>query len=264
MIATMPQRFSGPTIPSPSPVVARLAGTGKTYGRIRALHNVSLDVHAGELVAVLGPNGAGKTTAVKLRLGLAHADAVTVTVFGDDPRQPENRMRNRAHRIPARRTSLGIMASFANRRKHTTRTRFPGLGGGSTCGKIVQARTADSMIYGAHVVIYSKDAKADRAFFRDTLGFAHVDGGGEWLIFALPPAEVAVHPADENDTHELFLMCKDLKAQIATLAKKGIQCSDVQEAGWGAITRIHLPGGGKVGLYQPKHPTALTKATLTP
>ncbi|MGC2193908.1 MAG: ATP-binding cassette domain-containing protein, partial [Terriglobales bacterium] len=96
MIATMPRRFSGPTIPSPSTVVARLAGTGKIYGRIRALNNVSLDVHAAELVAMLGPNGAGKTAAVKLLLGLAHADAGTVTVFGGDPRQPENRMRNRA------------------------------------------------------------------------------------------------------------------------------------------------------------------------
>jgi catechol 2,3-dioxygenase-like lactoylglutathione lyase family enzyme len=120
------------------------------------------------------------------------------------------------------------------------------------------------MIFGAHVIVYSKDARADRSFFRDTLGFAHVDAGGDWLIFALPPAELAVHPAEENCMHELFFMCKDLKAQIAALAEKGIQCSDMQEARWGSITKIRLPGGGKVGLYQPKHATALTRDALTP
>ncbi len=117
------------------------------------------------------------------------------------------------------------------------------------------------MIDGAHVVVYSKNATADRAFFRDALGFAHVDAGGGWLIFALPPAEAAVHPADENGPHELFFMCKSLNAEIASLKKKGIQCSDVQEARWGLITKIHLPGGGKIGLYQPKHPTARASAS---
>jgi len=111
------------------------------------------------------------------------------------------------------------------------------------------------MVFGAHVIIYSKDAEADRNFLRDVLGFASVDAGHGWLIFALPPAEVAVHPVEENSRHELYFMCKDLKSEIKTLAAKGIQCSEVQEAGWGSVTNIQLPGGGLVGLYQPKHPT---------
>ena len=114
------------------------------------------------------------------------------------------------------------------------------------------------MIFGAHVILYSKDATADRVFLRDALGFASVDAGHGWLIFALPPAEVAVHPAEENDRHELYFMCDDLKAEISALAKNGILCSDVQEARWGSITKIKLPGGGEVGLYEPKHPNALS------
>lgn len=116
------------------------------------------------------------------------------------------------------------------------------------------------MIIGAHMIVYSKDAEADRAFFRDTLGFASVDAGHGWLIFALPPAESAFHPIDasvEEDQHELYLMCDDLKAEMAALAAKGVECSEVQEARWGSITRITLPSGGHLGLYQPKHPTAL-------
>jgi catechol 2,3-dioxygenase-like lactoylglutathione lyase family enzyme len=113
------------------------------------------------------------------------------------------------------------------------------------------------MISGAHMIIYSKDAEADRAFFRNVLGFASVDAGHGWLIFAMPPAEAAFHPSDANDVHELYFMCEDLKAEMAALAEKGVRCSDVQEARWGSITKIHLPGGGKVGLYQPKHPTAI-------
>jgi catechol 2,3-dioxygenase-like lactoylglutathione lyase family enzyme len=115
----------------------------------------------------------------------------------------------------------------------------------------------DIMIYGAHMIVYSKDAEADRAFFRDVLGFASVDAGHGWLIFAMPPAEAAFHPSDANDVHELYFMCEDLKAEMAALAEKGVRCSDVQEARWGTITKIQLPGGGKVGLYQPKHPTAI-------
>jgi catechol 2,3-dioxygenase-like lactoylglutathione lyase family enzyme len=114
------------------------------------------------------------------------------------------------------------------------------------------------MISGGHIIIYSKDATADRAFFCDVLGFASVDAGHGWLIFALPPAEVAVHPAEENDRHEFYFMCDDLKAEISALRTKGIKCSDVQEERWGSITRIQLPGGGEIGLYQPKHPTALS------
>ena len=113
------------------------------------------------------------------------------------------------------------------------------------------------MIVGAHVIVYSKDATADRLFFRDVLGLASVDAGQGWLIFALPPAEAAVHPAEENDRHELYFMCHDLKTEILALGEKGVRCSDVQEARWGSTTKIRLPGGGVVGLYQPKHPTAL-------
>ena len=113
------------------------------------------------------------------------------------------------------------------------------------------------MISGAHVIVYSKDAEADRAFFHDVLGFKSVDAGHGWLIFALPPGEAAFHPSDENGLHELYFMCDSLKAEIASLAKIGVKCSDIQEARWGSITKMQLPGGGEVGLYQPKHPTAL-------
>jgi len=113
------------------------------------------------------------------------------------------------------------------------------------------------MIIGAHVIVYSKDPEADRAFFRDVLGFVSVDAGRGWLIFALPPAETAFHPSDQNDVHELYFMCEDLRAEMSALAEKGVYCSDVQEARWGSISKIPLPGGGQIGLYQPKHPTAL-------
>lgn len=113
------------------------------------------------------------------------------------------------------------------------------------------------MISGAHVIVYSKNAEADRAFFRDTLGFNSVDAGHGWLIFALPPAEAAFHPSEQNGLHELFFMCDDLKAEMTSLATKGVKCSDVQETRWGSITKLQLPGGGEIGLYQPKHSTAL-------
>ena len=113
------------------------------------------------------------------------------------------------------------------------------------------------MISGAHVIIYSKDEDADRAFFRDVLGFASVDAGHGWLIFALPPAEAAFHPLEENDKHELYFMCPDLAAEISALQAKGVACSPVHEERWGSLTTIPLPGGGKIGLYQPKHPTAI-------
>ena len=113
------------------------------------------------------------------------------------------------------------------------------------------------MIFGAHIVIYSKDASADRAFFRDVLGYPSVDAGHDWLIFTLPPAEVAVHPAEESGGHELYLMCDDLNSEMVTLRAKGVRCSEMEEAPWGSITRIQLPGGGTVGLYQPKHPLAV-------
>jgi len=113
------------------------------------------------------------------------------------------------------------------------------------------------MIFGAHVIVYSQDAEADRAFLRDILGFKSVDAGHGWLIFALPPAEVAVHPDEANDRHELYFMCEDLKAEISALKKKGVACSELHKERWGSITRISLPGGGQIGLYQPKHAMAL-------
>jgi catechol 2,3-dioxygenase-like lactoylglutathione lyase family enzyme len=114
------------------------------------------------------------------------------------------------------------------------------------------------MFSGAHVIVYSKNAEADRAFFRDVLGFKSVDAGHGWLIFALPPGEAAIHPSDDQSgAHELYFMCDDLKAEMASLAKKGVELSKVEEARWGSITKMRLPGGGEVGLYQPKHPTAL-------
>jgi len=113
------------------------------------------------------------------------------------------------------------------------------------------------MISGAHIVVYSKNAEADRKFFRDVLRFKSVDAGHGWLIFALPPAEAAFHPSEENGAHELYFLCDDLNAEMASLAKKNVKCSEVEEARWGSITKMLLPGGGKVGLYQPKHPTAL-------
>ncbi len=111
------------------------------------------------------------------------------------------------------------------------------------------------MIVGAHVVVESRDPDADRTFFRDVLGFEAVDAGHGWLIFALPPAELAVHPATENGQRQLYLMCDDLQAEMQTLAAKGAACGEVEEARWGSVTRIQLPGGGEVGLYQPRHPS---------
>lgn len=108
------------------------------------------------------------------------------------------------------------------------------------------------MIYGAHVVVFSTDADADRAFLADVLGFDSVDAGGGWLIFGLPPAEIAVHPADSPGSL-LYFMCTDLAAEIARLAALGVECSPVDEARWGSITMVPLPGGGEVGLYQPRH-----------
>jgi hypothetical protein len=109
------------------------------------------------------------------------------------------------------------------------------------------------MIFGAHVVLLSADADADRVFLSEQLGFEHVDAGGGWLIFALPPAEAAVHPA-ATPAAELYLMCDDLTAEMRRLAERGVQCSAVEQARWGSVTKIRLPGGGEVGLYQPTHP----------
>ena len=109
------------------------------------------------------------------------------------------------------------------------------------------------MITGMHAVIYTRDAEADRAFFRDVLGFRFVDAGGGWLIFAAPPSEVTCRPAEANGKHEVFLMCDDVRAEIARLGEKGIECRPVGDEGFGLLTAIRLPGGGSWVLYPPRH-----------
>lgn len=110
------------------------------------------------------------------------------------------------------------------------------------------------MINGAHIVIHSRDAEADRAFLRDVLGFPHVDAGHGWPIFALPAAEAAVHPAEPGGDEKLFLTCDDLDATLAMLAPHDVACDPVATVRWGRVTRFALPGGGKLGLYEPNHP----------
>jgi hypothetical protein len=110
-----------------------------------------------------------------------------------------------------------------------------------------------AMITGAHSIIYSTNPEADRAFLRDVLHFPNVDVGGGWLIFGLSPAEVAVHPSDENDVHELYLMCDDIEDLVAEMKKHNVPSSPIQNVGWGLLTQITLPGGGKLGVYQPRH-----------
>jgi catechol 2,3-dioxygenase-like lactoylglutathione lyase family enzyme len=113
------------------------------------------------------------------------------------------------------------------------------------------------VITGAHAIVYTQDADADRAFFRDVLGFESVDAGGGWLIFALPPAELAAHPADGESRFDLYLMCDDIEATIAELENKGaVLIKPVGDEGWGLLTAIRLPGGGELGLYEPRHPVA--------
>ena len=116
------------------------------------------------------------------------------------------------------------------------------------------------MIHGAHVIINSLDAAADRAFIRDVLKYPSVDAGHGWLIFALPPAEVAVHPSSENNVHELYLMCDDIRAFVEEMTALNVACSPIDEQRWGSISRVGLPGGGTIGVYQPKHPTVLGDA----
>jgi catechol 2,3-dioxygenase-like lactoylglutathione lyase family enzyme len=113
------------------------------------------------------------------------------------------------------------------------------------------------MITGAHVILYSTDAEADRIFIRDVLGFRGVDAGDGWLIFKLPPAEVAVHPTEGLTGHELYLMCEDIETTLADLAAKGVAVSHpLTEASWGVLASIKLPSGAELSLYQPRHPTA--------
>ena len=123
------------------------------------------------------------------------------------------------------------------------------------------------MIIGTHFLLYSKDAEADRTFFRDVLGFRHVDAGHGWLIFAMSPAEAGIHPleGDLAQTHAghdllggvLYLLCDEIEAFIADMKTKGVRCSDVETAPWGLVTTIPLPSGGRIGMYQPRHQTAL-------
>ncbi len=109
------------------------------------------------------------------------------------------------------------------------------------------------MITGAHSIIYSKNPEADRAFLRDVLKLPSVDVGHGWPIFSLPPSEVAVHPSGHNDVHEFYLMCADVEELSGELSGRGVDCSPVQNQGWGLLTRVTLPGGGKLGIYQPRH-----------
>lgn len=112
------------------------------------------------------------------------------------------------------------------------------------------------LVSGAHVIVYSKDADADRKFFKDVLELPHVDSGDGWLIFALPPTEMAMHPSDENGSHELFLTCEDVEATVKALTARKVVCSRIEDQRWGRLTHVSLPGGGKIGVYQPAHPRA--------
>jgi len=109
------------------------------------------------------------------------------------------------------------------------------------------------MITGAHSIIYSADPEADRAFFRDVLHLSHIDVGEGWLIFGLPPAEVAVHPADQSGHQEFYLLCDDIETFTHEMAGQKVSCSPIQNLSWGWLTRITLPGGGGLGVYQPRH-----------
>jgi len=128
------------------------------------------------------------------------------------------------------------------------------------------------MIIGGHSIIYSRHPVADRAFLRDVMQLTSVDVGDGWLIFGLPPAEIAVHPSDQNDIHEFYLMCDDVEKFVAEMKTRAIDCGPVANQGWGLITHVVLPGGGKLGVYQPRHArpkpmsvakTARKRATLT-
>jgi hypothetical protein len=122
------------------------------------------------------------------------------------------------------------------------------------------------MIIGAHSIIYSQKPEADRAFLRDVLAMPNVDVHGGWLIFGLPPAELAVHPSDQNDVHEFYLMCDDVESFIAEMEDKGFACDPVQLRAWGQITQVTLPGGGKLGVYEPRHarPQVMSVASARP
>ena len=115
-------------------------------------------------------------------------------------------------------------------------------------------------ILGAHVIVYSKKADADRKFLADLFGTKGADAGGGWMIYALPPAEIAVHPSDENDVHELYVMVDDVEAFIASMKKKKVKCAPVSDQRWGLLTSITLPSGGKLGVYQPTHASPIIRS----
>lgn len=112
-------------------------------------------------------------------------------------------------------------------------------------------------IIGMHTIMYSKKDEATRAFFRDVLGFSSVDAGRGWLIFEAPPSEIAIHPTEGDEHHELYLMCDSLDATIAELKTKGVVAGPISEQRWGRLTSIPLPSGEQLGLYEPKHPLAI-------
>ena len=113
------------------------------------------------------------------------------------------------------------------------------------------------MIRGAHVILYSSDADADRAFLQELLPLPTVDAGGGWTILQLPPGEVAVHPAETSGAVELYLVCDDVEETVAELGARGVTFEGpISDQGWGRLTTILLPGGGKLGLYEARHPTA--------
>lgn len=112
------------------------------------------------------------------------------------------------------------------------------------------------MINGVHVIVSSRDADADRRFLADVLGFDSVDAGDGWLLFKAPPAEIAVHPTEGPGGHELYLMCDDVEATVADLVARGVEVTPPADRGWGLLSTITLPGGGCLGLYEPRHPTA--------
>ena len=109
------------------------------------------------------------------------------------------------------------------------------------------------MIIGAHSILHSTNPEADRAFMRDLVKLPSVDVGGGWLIFGLPPAEVAVHPSDRNDVHEFYLMCDDVEALIAEMRERNVPCTSIEDQGWGLLTQLTLPGGGKLAVYEARH-----------
>jgi predicted enzyme related to lactoylglutathione lyase len=118
------------------------------------------------------------------------------------------------------------------------------------------------VITGMHAIVFSPEAEQVRAFFADVVGLSSVDAGGGWLIFALPPAELAVHPADGASRHELYLMCDNIQATLAELKAKGAEVArDVSDQGWGLLAAIRLPDGSEFGVYEPRHPSPAADAT---